>query len=62
MTSQRLLNLFKLDAESADLDLVVDAAKEFDVSIRTVPTEVSRLIKSRVSITAEYIGNKFFRG
>src|SRR5690349_747036 len=44
MQSECVLDFAELDAEAADLDLVVDAAEEVDAAVGKVAGEVSRLV------------------
>ena len=62
MLSERSLDFPKFDPEAADLDLVIAAAKELDVSVWPVTREVSGLIQPRSRLAAEGIWNKLLAG
>jgi len=61
MLSQDSLNFSGLDAEAADLDLLVGTAKDFDVSIGPVASNVSRAIEPVPVFCAERVGHKSLR-
>ena len=58
MTPDGVLDLFKLHAETANLDLVVKAAQELEVFVRPLANDVAGAIETRLSAAAEGIGNK----
>ena len=56
MFFERFFNLAQLDAESANLDLVVDAPQKINCAIRSITYQVSRSIKSRPRLVRKRIG------
>jgi len=55
-------DLPKLYAESANLDLMINAAKEFDRAIGVKTSEVARPVEARAGEKAERVGDKLFSG
>src|SRR5205807_7550512 len=60
VTTQRLFNFFELDAESANVGLIVDPAEEVENSIRAITNDVARPVETFVGIVAERIANESF--
>ncbi len=58
MAQQRGLDLAGLDAKTAQLDLVVDAAQEFEVAIGQITREVPGPIEARARVGTEGIGDE----
>ena len=59
---QLRLDLAELDAKTADLDLIVDAAAKGDVALRVDQHRVARTIKHGIgAVAGEGIGDEFFR-
>ncbi len=61
MPGQRRFDLAQLDAVPADLHLVVRAAQVFDVPVRPPARQIARLVKPRIGLFAEGIGDELFR-
>ena len=59
---QRRLDLPQLDAEAADLDLLVDAAEVLEVAVRQPAGEVARAVEPRAGPRGERIGHEALRG
>ena len=62
MALQRCLDLAQLDAVAAQLDLVVDAAKVFDVAILDTARQIAAAVKPGPRCGAERVGNEALRG
>src|SRR4030095_1527150 len=62
MRRQRHLDLAELDAETADLDLVIDTTEKLDPTVSTRARHVARAIQARTSLTRERGGNEPLRG
>ena len=62
MALQRCLDLAQLDAVAAQLDLVVDAAKVFDVAILETARQIAAAVKRGPRCGAERVGNEALRG
>src|SRR5262245_11506736 len=45
MLRQRGFNFANLDAETADLHLMIDAAQKLDVAVREIPSEIAGLVE-----------------
>ncbi|SAK90555.1 hypothetical protein AWB76_06555 [Caballeronia temeraria] len=61
MTRKLRLDLAKLDAEPANLDLMIVAPEELEAAIGKIASEVSRAIKTRAGherIVDETLGSK----
>ena len=58
MRGERRLDLAQLDAEAADLDLVVDAAEELEVAVGQPPAEVAGAVQARTGSADERIGDE----
>ncbi len=58
MIRRRRFNLAQFDAETADLNLVVDAPNEFDLPGRAIANQVARLVKARVGLAQKIIANE----
>src|SRR5215471_13835409 len=56
------LDLAQLDAETADLHLMIDAAEVVDRAVRQVAGKVAGAIQPRSRSVAERIGNEFLGG
>ena len=59
------LDLAELDAEPANLDLVIDPAEGLDVSVREPPREVARPVEPRAGVTGlarERVGDEALGG
>src|SRR6187402_1962909 len=52
------LDLTKLDAEAANLDLMVDAPQELEVCVSAKASQIGCLVQSRTSLTAERVRNE----
>src|SRR5687768_11875539 len=61
MRDQYGLNLTKLDAKTADLNLMVHATEKLDLTSNTVPCKIARTIHASPTLTAKRIGNKLLR-
>ena len=57
---ERGLDLARLDAEAADLDLMVEASKELDVAVGPIAGQIAGLVETFSHCLAEEIGNEFF--
>ena len=62
MLRQSRLNLFKFDAEATHLHLIINPAEVFDVSVRQIAPQVSRPVKSRAPLVAEWMRDEAFSG
>ena len=62
MRRQRRLDLAQLDAEAADLDLVVDAAEELDVAVRAASGQVAGAVEARARRAGERVGHEALGG
>src|SRR5437868_2172187 len=62
MTAQHRFDLAQLNAEAANLDLLIDAAKKFDTAIFEQSAYIARLISPPARLIAERIGNELLRG
>src|SRR6266511_1734624 len=62
MGIQSRLNLTEFDSKTANLHLKIEAAQEFEVAVRAVPSEVASLVEPCVRLSAERVANKFLRG
>src|SRR3982074_2884804 len=60
MGRQRKFNFAKFDSETAKLDLAIDAAKKFKMSIRQPANKIPGAINARFGIGGKRIANKFF--
>ena len=49
----------KFNAETADLDLVVDAVQELDVAVRQVPGKVASLVEASLRTCAEWVWDEY---
>src|SRR5437867_9608865 len=58
---QARLNFSQLDAEAANLHLIIVAAQILDVAIRQPATQIPRPVHPRPRLTAEWIGDKTYR-
>ena len=56
--AEDVLDLFQLDAESPDLDLMIEASKIFDVSIRQVAGQIARLVEPRCRVGTEGVADE----
>ena len=61
MACQRSLDLAELDAEAAEIDLVVDAAEEFDRAVVAIPDDVPGPIEPGIRPRAERIRHEALR-
>src|SRR5262245_62462444 len=52
----------ELDAESADLDLMIDPTKELDVPVGAITRQISGAVKAPTGAFAEGIGNELLGG
>ena len=59
MAAQHRFDFTQLNTKAANLNLIIIAAEKINTSIRQIASQVSRLVKSRVQLVAERIGNKF---
>src|SRR5882672_11467601 len=62
MAEQRCLDLAQLDPNAPDLDLVVDAAKVFDVAILETARQIAAAVQRGPWCGAEQVGNEALRG
>src|SRR5436309_1360650 len=62
MAHQHCLDLSELDAESADLYLVVDPAQELDVAVWQKPTQVARFEETRSGVITTTVWHEPVRG
>jgi len=51
-------NLAKLDPDTANLDLMIDASQELDLIIRSVPCEISCTVQASAGAKTQRIGNE----
>ena len=56
------LDLAQLDAEAADLDLVIIAAEELDIATRQIASEIASAIHAPGSVATEGIAHEALRG
>src|SRR5687767_1005858 len=61
MRDQYGFNLTKLDAKTADLNLMVHAAEKLDLTSNTVPCKIARTIHTSPRLAAKWIRNKLLR-
>ncbi|MGD7349662.1 hypothetical protein ACQCRM_20585, partial [Ralstonia pseudosolanacearum] len=62
MLFQHGLDFAGLDAEAADLDLVVVAAEVFDAAVGQPAAEVAGAVHPRAGLAAERVGQEAFGG
>ena len=62
MLGQHSFNLSELDPIPANLDLIIHAADEFDISIGPITSPVSGSVERRSSPSSEWISDKSFSG
>ena len=62
MCRERSLDLSKLDAEAADLDLVVPAAEELEVAVGQPARQIASAVEARLSGRIERVGDETFGG
>src|SRR5205085_788612 len=62
MPRQRCFDLAQLDAESANLHLMIVASQELDVAVGEIAHQVAGLVHPGSRLAAEGIGNKSFGG
>ena len=60
MASQSLFDLFQLDAEAANLDLIVGPSQKLNISIGAIADEIAGLVELLALEVVERIGNEFF--
>src|SRR5439155_23145497 len=60
VASQSLFDLFQLDAEAANLDLIVGPSQKLNISIGAIADEIAGLVELLALEVAERIGNEFF--
>src|SRR5213594_4059212 len=58
MIGQRRFNLAQLNAETADLNLIVDAPNEFDLAGRAIANEVAGLVETRAGLARKRIAHE----
>ena len=61
MLGEDALNLTQLNAESADFHLLINPAKELDVSVRSHPRQVTSAIQASFRATGQMIRNESLR-
>src|SRR5207302_330875 len=65
MSQQRCFDFAGFDAITADLNLIIGASDEFDISIRQITNEIATLVHTGGSIlvlSCEWIRDETFRG
>src|SRR6185369_16037466 len=60
VSAQHSLNLSQLDAEPSDFDLLITSTEEREVAVSQVPNQISRPVKPRALLVAEWIRHKSF--
>ena len=55
-------DLSRLDPEAANLQLLVAAPKEFDITVRQIARHVAGLVEPRARFSAEWIWDEVLRG
>ena len=60
MISQSRFNLAQLDAEAANLNLIIDTPDELDLACRPIANQVARLVKTGIGLARKRIANKSF--
>ena len=60
VTPQGLFDLFQLDAETTNFDLIIDSTQELEISVRAITDDVAGLIEAAGRIVNERIANEFF--
>ena len=61
MPAEHRLDFAELDAEAADLDLVVEPAEAIDVAVGQQPREVAGLVEARAGFSRKRIGDELLR-
>src|SRR5574342_772800 len=56
------LDFAQFDAESSQLDLVVEAPQIFDIPVRQITGKITSLVKARAGLVAKRVGNELLGG
>src|SRR6185437_1401157 len=61
MLFQNILNFGRLNTESANLDLLIDAAEEFDIAVRQESRQIAGAVHARIRVLRKRILHESFR-